>query len=77
MCKVSLEGDGVSEEAPAGLLIVEKLFGFILIIIGAVVTYFTSTSPPTGDAGTFSSLFIIPGIIVLGIGILLVLAKTE
>jgi hypothetical protein len=67
----------MSEDMPAGLLVVEKVFGFILIIIGAIVTYFTSTSPPTGDAGIFSSLFIIAGIIVLGTGILLVLAKTE
>jgi len=77
VCKVSLEGDGMSEEFPAGVFVAEKLFGAILIIIGAVVTYFTSTSPPTGDAGIFSSLFIIAGIILLGIGILLVLAKTE
>ena len=67
----------MSEEMPSGLFVAEKLFGLVLIIIGAVVAYFTSTSPPTGDAGTFSSLFIIAGIILLGIGILLVLAKTE
>ena len=67
----------MSEEMPAGLLAIEKLFGLILIIIGAIVTYFTFTSPPTGDAGTFSNIFIIAGIILLGIGVLLVLAKTE
>ena len=77
MCKVSLESDEMSEEIPAGLLVTEKLVGFILIVIGAVVAYFTFTSPPPGDAGAFSSLFIIAGIILLGIGILLVLAKTE
>ncbi len=67
----------MSEEMPAGVLVIEKVVGFILIIIGAVVTYFTAATPPTGDAGTFSSIFIIGGIILLGVGILLVLAKTE
>jgi hypothetical protein len=66
----------MSEEMPTGVFIVEKVFGLILIIIGGVVTYITSTSPPAGDAGTFSSLFTIAGIILLGIGVLLVLAKT-
>lgn len=67
----------MSEEMPGGVFAVEKLFGLILIVIGAVVAYFTATSPPSGDAGIFSSLFIITGIIVLGVGVLLVLAKTE
>ena len=67
----------MSEETPAGLLAVEKIFGFILIIIGVIVAYFTFISSPKGDAGYFSSLFIIVGIILLGIGIFLVLAKTE
>ena len=67
----------MSEETPTALFAIEKLFGVILIIIGAVVAYFTFTSPPPGDVGYFSSLFIISGIILLGIGIFLVLAKTE
>lgn len=67
----------MSEEMPTGILVVEKLFGLILIIIGAAVAYFTSTSPPTGDTGILSNLFIIAGIILLGIGVLLVLAKTQ
>ena len=67
----------MSEEMPAGILVVEKIFGLVLIIIGAAVAYFTFTSPPAGDAGTFSSLFTIAGIIVLGTGVLIVLAKNE
>jgi hypothetical protein len=67
----------MTKEMPTGVLVIEKVFGFILIIIGAVVTYFTFTSPPVGDAGTFSSLFTIAGIILLVIGVLLVIAKTE
>ncbi|UCC58090.1 MAG: hypothetical protein JSW14_06960 [Candidatus Bathyarchaeum sp.] len=67
----------MSEDMPTGLLVAEKLFGLILIIIGATVTYFTSTNPPAGDTGILSNLFIIAGITVLGIGVLLVLAKTK
>ncbi len=67
----------MSEEVPAGLLITEKIFGIILIIIGAFVTYITATGPPTGDPGMFSSIFIVVGVVILGIGILLVIAKNE
>jgi uncharacterized membrane protein YczE len=65
------------EEVPTALLVAEKLFGIILIIIGAFITYITAIAPPTGDAGIFSSIFIIVGIVILGIGILLLIAKNE
>jgi hypothetical protein len=67
----------MSEETPAGILVVEKIFGLVLIIIGAAVAYFTFTSPPAGDTAILSNLFIIAGIILLGIGVILVLAKTQ
>ena len=67
----------MSEETPAGLFIVKKVVGLILIIIGAVIAYFSATNPPAGDVGQFVSIFIIAGVILIGIGILLVLAKTE
>ncbi len=67
----------MSEEMPTGLLLVEKILGIVLIIIGALITYLTATSPPTGDAGIFSSIFIVIGIVILGIGILLLIAKNE
>lgn len=67
----------MSEEVPTGLLVAEKLFGVIFIIIGAVFTYLTAITPPTGDAGMFSSIFIVVGIVILGIGILLLIAKNE
>ena len=65
----------MSEEVPTALLVAEKIFGIILVIIGAVITYLTTTSPPTGDAGFFSSIFIVPSIVILGTGILLLIAK--
>jgi hypothetical protein len=67
----------MSEEVPTGLLVAEKLVGIILIIIGAVVTYLTSTGPPAGDAGTYSSLFIVFGVILLIIGVFLLIANTR
>ena len=67
----------MSEEMPAGVLLAEKLVGLILIIIGAVVAYFTATNPPPGDISNFLNYFITAGIVLVGIGIFLVLAKTE
>jgi hypothetical protein len=67
----------MSEEVPTGLLVAEKIFGVILIIVGALITYLTATSPPIGDTGMFSSIFIIVGIVILAIGILLLIAKNE
>jgi hypothetical protein len=65
------------EDMPAGIFVIEKLFGLILIVIGVIVTYYTLTSLPTGDAGTFSGIFVLPGIAILGVGILLLIVKTE
>ncbi len=67
----------MSEETPAGLFVIEKVVGLIFIIIGAVVTYVTVTNPPAGDISDFVSFFILAGVILIGIGIFLVLAKTE
>jgi hypothetical protein len=67
----------MSEEVPTRLLVAEKIFGIVLIIIGALITYLTATGPPTGDAGMFSNIFIIVGIVILAIGIILLIAKNE
>ena len=67
----------MSEEMPAGLFFFEKVIGLILIIIGAVVAYITAANPPTGDISNFTSFFILGGIILIGIGIFLIIAKTE
>jgi hypothetical protein len=67
----------MSEEVPTALLVAEKIFGVILIIVGAIITYLTATSPPTGDTGMFADIFIIVGIIILAIGILLLIAKNK
>ncbi len=69
-------------EAPAGLTIAEKFFGLIAIIIGALTVYYTyisppDTLPPAVPAGWLSSIFILAGFILIGVGVFLMLANTE
>jgi uncharacterized membrane protein SirB2 len=50
----------------------EKFFGIILIIIGALMLYYTATS---SELGTFSVFFGILSVIMLIIGVFLLLVK--
>ncbi len=67
----------MSEEKPLGLTIVEKFFGLIVILIGALTINFTYNDPPGGVVAPFSGLFIAASIVLIAIGIFLVVAKTE
>ena len=53
--------------------IAEKFVGIILIIISALMLYYTATS--TDTLGAFAWIFAVLGIIVLAIGIFLLLVK--
>jgi hypothetical protein len=53
----------------------EKLFGFIIIIIGALAAYYTFTS--TDALGNFVGFFGVLSIFLLALGVFLVIAKTE
>ena len=64
------------EDVPIGLAVAEKLVGLILIIIGAIVAYY-SINPPAGDTSHFSGVFVAAGLVIVAIGIFLVIAKTE
>lgn len=64
-----------SEEGGFGLIVSEKFFGLILVIVGALFTYYTFTS--TKALGDFTGLFGFLSVIVLVIGIILAIAKTE
>ncbi|MFQ5758720.1 MAG: hypothetical protein ACE5IF_03495 [Candidatus Bathyarchaeia archaeon] len=68
-------------EAPAGLEIAEKFFGLIAIIIGALTVYYTYVSPPDPPpavpSGWLSSIFIVAGFVLIGVGVFLMLAKVE
>lgn len=66
----------MSENLPTGLIVSEKIFGFILIIIGAFVAN-SSINPPSGDISHFSGIFTFIGIIVLLVGIFLIITKIE
>jgi len=74
--KLNLEGSGMSEHMPIGLIVAEKLFGLILIIIGAIVTY-SSINPPAGDISHFSGIFVVAGVVIAIVGIFLFIAKAE
>ncbi|MCW3996919.1 MAG: hypothetical protein NWE98_12320 [Candidatus Bathyarchaeota archaeon] len=50
----------------------EKFFGLILIIIGAIMLYYSATTP---DLGTFTVFFGILSVIMLLIGIFLLIVK--
>ena len=67
----------MSEERPVGLMIAEKFFGFLIILIGVVTVYITYNDPPGGFVAPFSPIFIVAGLLLIAIGIFLVLAKTE
>jgi hypothetical protein len=66
----------MSEEGGGfGITLAEKFFGFIITIVGAFATYytFTSTSALNGYVGFFGFL----SILLLAIGVLMIIAKTE
>ena len=66
----------MSEDTPIGLAVAEKIFGLILIIIGAIVAYYSS-NPPAGDISHFAGIFTATGLVIVAAGIFLVIAKTE
>lgn len=66
----------MSEDVPIGLAVAEKIFGLILIIIGAIVAYY-SINPLAGDISHFSVIFTAAGLVIVAIGIFLLIAKTE
>ena len=65
----------MSEEGGFGITLAEKFFGFIIIIIGAMATYYTFTS--TSALGDFTGFFGVLSIFLLALGVFLVIAKTE
>jgi hypothetical protein len=65
----------MSEEGGFGITLAEKFFGFIIIIIGVMATYYTFTS--TEALGGFTGFFGFLSIFLLAIGVFLIIAKTE
>ncbi|MGQ9538065.1 MAG: hypothetical protein ACUVTE_00540 [Candidatus Bathycorpusculaceae bacterium] len=65
----------MSEEGSVGLKAAEKFFGLILIIVGALATYFTLTS--TRALGVYAGFFGFLSIILLALGLFLIISKAE
>jgi len=61
-------------EAPIGLTLMEKLVGFLMIAVGAITFYVTYTNL---TSAVNPIVFLAAGILLIALGILLVLAKTE
>jgi membrane protein YdbS with pleckstrin-like domain len=64
----------VSTQAPIGLTIIEKLIGLIMIAVGALWLYTTYTNM---TSISMSAIFLVLSVAMIGIGILLVIAKFE
>ncbi len=67
----------MSEERPVGLMIAEKFFGFVFILIGAVTVYITHNDPPGGFVAPFSPIFVVASLLLIAVGVFLLMAKTE
>jgi len=66
----------MSEEGGGfGITLAEKFFGLIIIIIGAMATYYTFTS--SSALGDFTGFFGFLSIFLLAIGVFLIISKTE
>jgi hypothetical protein len=61
---------------PIGLTVVEKLFGLILAIVGAIIAYF-SINPPAGDISHFAGIFTAVGVAIAVIGTFMLITKSE
>lgn len=65
----------MSEEGGFGLIAAEKFFGLMLFIVGALATYYTFTS--TQALKEYTGFFGFLSVVLLVLGIILILAKTE
>ncbi len=63
----------MSEEDTFWISLGERLFGLLLIIIGAILLYFTATS--TAELAAFAAFFGFLSIAILAVGVVLLIAK--
>lgn len=62
-------------EAPIGLTIMEKLVGLIIMLIGIIIFWVTYTN--ISNIGYHPVIFLVAGLILIGLGVVMVTAKTE
>ena len=65
----------MSEESGFGMSVAAKFFGFIILLTGAITLYFTVTSVDV--LVMFTGLFGFLSIVLIAIGLVLLIAKTE
>ncbi|MDH7563657.1 MAG: hypothetical protein QHH24_02060 [Candidatus Bathyarchaeota archaeon] len=65
----------MSEEGSIGASMVEKFFGLILLITGAIAMYYTLTSATV--LKIFTGFFGVLSLILIILGLFLIIAKTE
>ncbi|MBS7633406.1 hypothetical protein KEJ15_07320 [Candidatus Bathyarchaeota archaeon] len=65
----------MSEEGSIGASMVEKFFGLILLVTGAVAMYYTLTSATV--LKIFTGFFGVLSFILVLLGVFLIIAKTE
>ena len=63
----------MSEQDTFWISLGERFFGLLLLIIGAILLYFTVTS--TTDLGAFTAFFGFLSIVVLAVGVVLLVVK--
>jgi hypothetical protein len=63
------------EEGGFGISLAEKFFGFIILVVGVLATYYTFTS--TDALNDYVGFFGFLSILLLAIGVFLIIAKTE
>jgi len=62
-------------EAPLGLAIMEKVIGFFVMLIGIILFYITYTD--VSSVVSHPIIFLVAGLILIGLGIVMLIAKTE
>jgi len=62
-------------EAPVGLTIAEKFFGLLIIVLGAIIFYVTTSTNFESVINLF--IFLVVGSVLIGLGVILVLSRSE
>ncbi|MGA9388625.1 MAG: hypothetical protein WBV70_07365 [Candidatus Bathyarchaeia archaeon] len=65
----------MSEEGGFGISLAEKFFGVLILVVGALAMYYLLTS--LVEFGSFAGFFGFLDAILIGLGLLLITAKTE
>ena len=64
----------MSTDMPIGLLVAEKIVGFILLILGGFFAY-ASLTPPAGDIDYIEGIFVFLGLAVAVAGLFLIISR--